>query len=89
MKSYYIWGACAILVPIMWIKTLKKLFWVNLFALTCILSCIVTIIYYDIVYIRENEYPDREIKLFDLWDLPLFFGVAVLNFEGNPASLNV
>jgi len=89
MKNWYILGACLILIPILWIKTLKKLFWVNLFALTCMFACLCTIVYYDIVYIQNNEYPDREVKMFDLWDLPLFFGVAVLNFEGNPASLNV
>jgi proton-coupled amino acid transporter len=89
MKNTYIWSACAVLVPIMWIKTLKKLFYVNLFALTCIVACIVTIFYYDIIYILEDEYPDREVKSVDILDMPLFFGVAVLNFEGNPASLNV
>ena len=32
---------------------------------------------------------EKNIKNFDLLEYPLFFGIAILNFEGNPSSLNV
>lgn len=79
----------ACLIPILWIETLKKLSFVSIFALVSMVACIGTIIYYDILYIVNDEYPNREIKSVDILEYPLFFGVAVLNFEGNPASLNV
>lgn len=37
----------------------------------------------------EKEEVESEIKIFDFVHYPLFFGIAILNFEGNPATLNV
>lgn len=47
------------------------------------------ILYYDIHYIHEETSVDKGIKIFDIVNYPLFFGIAILNFEGNPATLNV
>ena len=77
------------LIPVLWIKTIKKLTFINVFALGVILFALATIITYNIIYIRENTFPEREIKYFDAVNFPIFFGIAVLNFEGNPASLNI
>jgi len=77
------------LIPVLWIKTIKKLTFINVFALAAILFALATIITYDIIYIREDTYPEWEIKYFDAINFPIFFGIAVLNFEGNPASLNI
>ena len=77
------------LIPVLWIKTIKKLTIINAFALFVILFALVTIISYDILFITTNEYESWEIKYIDVFNYPVFFGIAVLNFEGNPASLNV
>ena len=47
------------------------------------------IVYYDIKLISMNSTEPKDIKIFDLAHYPLFFGIAILNFEGNPATLNV
>lgn len=78
-----------ILIPILWIKTIKKMTSVNVFALMAILLALTLVVFYDIVYIKEDTYEEREIKYFDPINFPVFFGIAVLNFEGNPNSLNI
>jgi len=77
------------LIPVLWIKSIKKLTIINVFALLVIIFALITIISYDIIFIKTNEYESREIKYFDPVNFPVFFGLAVLNFEGNPASLNI
>jgi len=89
LKTYYIIFAMTFLIPVLWIKTIKKLTIINFFALAVIISALSIIIFYDITYIVHNEYEDWVVKFFNFWEYPLFFGIAVLNFEGNPASLNV
>lgn len=89
LKNFYILFAMIFLIPVLWIKTIKKLTSINFFALAVIILALATVIYYDVQYISNNEYSTREIKWFNFWDYPLFFGIAVLNFEGNPGSLNV
>ena len=37
----------------------------------------------------EGDTKYEEIKMFDYINYPFFFGIALLNFEGNPASLNI
>ena len=50
-----------------------------------------TIIYYNsltiISFKREEVF--ENVKMFDIYKYPLFIGIAMLNFEGNPTSLNV
>lgn len=47
------------------------------------------ILYYDFKYLSQEPKVEREIKYFDIVHYPMFFGIAILNFEGNPATLNV
>lgn len=73
---------------------MKNLSWIAFIALGGIFMALSVILYYDILYITtESEYQAEQIgsdiKIFDIVHYPLFFGIAILNFEGNPATLNV
>ena len=39
--------------------------------------------------VSQNTRNYDDIKMFDVMNYPFFFGIALLNFEGNPATLNV
>lgn len=49
----------------------------------------ITILYYSHQRISNGEHHFSEIKMFDLYNYPFFVGIALLNFEGNPTSLNI
>ena len=36
-----------------------------------------------------DEVPKNDLKLFDVWNFPYFFGVSIFIFEGNCASLQI
>lgn len=81
--------AVIILSPVCWIKHLKNLSWIAIMALMGMFLALGVIVYYDIKYITMESTVEKNIKMFDLMNYPLFFGIAILNFEGNPATLNV
>lgn len=81
--------AVIILSPVCWIKHLKNLSWIAFIALAGMFLALSVILYYDIHYIRREPEVDKGVKIFDAVHYPLFFGIAILNFEGNPATLNV
>lgn len=56
LKDYYIIFSVILLIPILWIKTIKKLTFINFFALFMIIISLITIVFYDIVYISNDEY---------------------------------
>ena len=37
----------------------------------------------------EGENVFENVRMFDIYRYPFFIGIAMLNFEGNPTSLNV
>lgn len=81
--------AVIVLSPVCWIKHLKNLSWIAVLALCGMVCCLCVILWYDFQYIFHEEEEDKGVKMFDAIHYPLFFGIAILNFEGNPATLNV
>lgn len=88
-QNFYISMAVIVLSPVCWIKHLKNLSWIAFLALAGMVMALSVIVYYDLLYMHKESDVDKEIKYFDAIHYPLFFGIAILNFEGNPATLNV
>lgn len=78
-----------VITPICWLKTFKFLSYVALFANFSILYGLIVIMIYS-----EKEYIDlpklhENIRYVEVSNLPMFFGIAVFNFEGNGVILNL
>jgi len=88
-KNTYIMISALCITPICWLKTFKFLSYVALFANCSIIFGLIVIMVYS-----ENEYVDvpklhENIRYVEISNLPLFFGIAVFNFEGNGVILNL
>mmetsp|Transcript_10261 Transcript_10261/g.9066 ORF Transcript_10261/g.9066 Transcript_10261/m.9066 type:complete len:124 (+) Transcript_10261:471-842(+) len=88
-KSTYIMYAVLLLIPLCWIKHLKHLAYVSLVILAGMLFTYSVLIYISGTMIFEGNHKFEEIKMFDIWNYPFFFGIALLNYEGNPVCLNI
>lgn len=78
-----------VLVPISWLKTFKLISYISLLANVSIIFALGIIMFYsEQQYVREPQLHEN-IRYLDISSLPLFFGVAVFNFEGNGVILNV
>jgi amino acid permease len=78
-----------VITPICWLKTFNFLSYVALFSNCSIIFGLIVIMVYS-----EKEYVDvpklhENIRYIELNNLPLFFGIAVFNFEGNGVILNL
>jgi proton-coupled amino acid transporter len=78
-----------ILVPICWLKGLKHISYVSMFAnFSIIFALIVIMSYNEQSYVNEPELHEN-IRYMDATHMPLFFGIAVFNFEGNGVVCNL
>jgi solute carrier family 36 (proton-coupled amino acid transporter) len=78
-----------ILVPIQWLKTFKFISYISIFANCSIIFALIVIMAYSRdEYVSEPELHEN-IRTLEISHLPLFFGIAVFNFEGNGVILNI
>eukprot|EP00347_Sterkiella_histriomuscorum_P020215 403338649 len=88
-KQLYIAIAAMILMPLCWLKTFKKVSYISGFANVSIVFALTTIICYSLQNISDNSDTLKNLNAFNPMNIPLFFGVAVFNFEGNAVILSL
>lgn len=78
-----------ILIPICWLKTFNFIAYISLFANCAIIFALITImVYSEKEYVKEPLLHEN-LRYLDYTSMPLFFGIAVFNFEGNGVVLNL
>lgn len=78
-KNTVIMVACAVLLPLVWLRSLKRLAFSALVADVAVVFAIVVIFVYDFRSMSQNGTAGRSFKTSTL---PLFFGMVVFAFEG-------
>jgi proton-coupled amino acid transporter len=89
LKNLYIAFGVLVLIPICWLKTFKGIAYISFFANISILFALVVIMSYAFDHMEERPDLKKDVKFFEPSNLPLFFGIAVFNFEGNGVILNL
>ena len=89
MKSLYIIIAALILVPICWLRSFKYLAYVSMASNLFLVFALFIIIGY--CFQNHSEHPElsENLNYFNFSAVPLFFGVAVFDFEGNGVVINL
>ena len=77
------------LLPLCWLRTFGFISYVSLFAnISIIFALIVIVSYGEKEYVEEPEL-HKDLTYLNIANMPMFFGIAVFNFEGNGIILNV
>ena len=76
-----------VIIPIWMFWGLRKISYVSFMSLTFVTFVLFGVIGYSINDI--NKYSKENLRYFDVFNLPLFFGVWVFQFEGNTAWLQI
>lgn len=87
--STYITFGMLILIPISWLKTFTFISYISLFANLSIVFALTTIMFYSGHQYMDKPQLHANLRYLDPSALPLFFGIAVFNFEGNGVILNI
>lgn len=85
----YIWIAALILVPICWLRSFKKLAYVSMASNVFLIFALVIISIYCFETMEEHPELHENLNYFKVSAIPLFFGIAVFDFEGNGVVLNI
>ena len=88
-QAVYIMVAALIIMPVCWLTSFKYIAYVSLFASVFIVFALITIMTYGEREYVKNPELHKNIRYIDASQLPMFFGVAVFNFEGNGVILNL
>ena len=88
-QAVYILVGALIIMPVCWLTSFKYFAYISLFSSVFIVFALGIIMSYG-----EQEYVKRpeeheNLRYIDAAQLPMFFGVAVFNFEGNGVILNL
>ena len=78
-----------ILIPICWLKTFKFISYISLFSnISIVFALVVIMMYSEETFVEEPEL-HKNIAYLKVNHLPMFFGIAVFNFEGNGVIINL
>ena len=89
MKGLYILIAAFVLIPICWLRSFKYLAYVSMASNVFLVFALFIIIGY--CFQNHGEHPElsENLNYLDLTAVPLFFGIAVFDFEGNGVVINL
>ena len=89
MKGLYIMVAAFVLIPICWLRSFKYLAYVSMASNVFLVFALFIIIGYCIQNHNDNPELSNNLNYLDLTAVPLFFGIAVFDFEGNGVVINL
>ena len=89
IKGLYIFIAAFILIPICWLRSFKYLAYVSMASNVFLVFALFIIVIY--CFKNHGEHPElsENLNYFNFGAIPLFFGVAVFDFEGNGVVINL
>ena len=85
----YIFIAAFILIPICWLRSFKYLAYVSMASNVFLVFALFIIIGYCFSNHADNPEMSENLVYFNFTAIPLFFGVAVFDFEGNGVVINL
>lgn len=89
MKGLYILIAAFILIPICWLRSFKYLAYVSMASNVFLVFALFIIVAYCLQNANEHPELSNDLNYLDLTAVPLFFGIAVFDFEGNGVVINL
>ena len=89
IKGLYIFIAAFILIPICWLRSFKYLAYVSMASNVFLVFALFIIVIY--CFNNHSDHPEmsENLNYMNFSAIPLFFGVAVFDFEGNGVVINL
>ena len=89
MKSFYIGIVTFVMIPICWLRSFKYLAYVSMASNIFLFFALAVIMGYCIQNHEDHPQLSKNLNYFDFSAIPLFFGIAVFDFEGNGVVINL